>query len=97
MNLDLCRRIAVRSPLRGSLSLEELSLSLAVARDPCPLEFFQALRLTKISILDVLPVRGLCACNTIYGPQALNETQGFPGPSGPVRQAIFYLRERGSG
>ena len=56
MNLDLCRRIAVRSPLRGSLSLEELSLSLAVARDPCPLEFFQALRLTKISILDVLPV-----------------------------------------
>ena len=51
MNLDLCRRIAVRSPLRGSLSLEELSLSLAVARDPCPLEFFQALRLTKISIL----------------------------------------------
>ena len=30
-----------------------------------------------------------------YGAKALYVMQGFTNPSGPVRQAIFYLRERG--
>ena len=57
MNLDLCRRIAVRSPLRGSLSLEELSLSLAVARDPCPLESFQRDEGQKTLVLRAMNLR----------------------------------------